>query len=273
MKKLLGILIIALVSGTSMGQSEEAGLFVGGSYYLGDLNPGKQFYNTKFTPGLVYRHNFRDKRWVFRVHAMYGRVEAFDSESKIDWHQQRNLDFRSSIIEIGPCFELNFIEYEMGSKTNFGNRNKNSGTAYIFAGLNFFRMKPEGLRSNGDWMELQPLGTEGQTSNDQYKLNQLSIPMGVGIKFNLGPRFAFSMEYGMRKTFTDYLDDVSTVYMDPDALADQNGQLAAELANKSGDSNIQTGQQRGNAGVKDWYVFTGAMLTYRLQKPGTCSRW
>lgn len=277
MKKLAWLLLVLVIPVCSSAQSEEAGIFLGGSYYLGDLNPGKQFYKTKFTPGLLYRHNFKDKRWVLRIHAIYGRVEAYDADSKIQANVERNLNFQSSIIELGPVFELNFIEYEMGSRTNFGGRNKNSGTAYIFGGLNYFRMKPEGLRANGNWMELQPLGTEGQGSSqnpkERYKLNQISIPFGVGIKFNLGPRFAFSAEYGLRKTFTDYLDDVSGTYVDADLLALENGPLAAEMANKSGDSNIANGQQRGNPGVKDWYIFSGVMLTYRLQRPGTCSKW
>ncbi len=244
---------------------------------MGDLNPGKQFYRTKFTPGLLYRHNFKDKRWVLRFHVIYGRVEAFDSESKLESHVQRNLDFQSSIIEMGPVFELNFLEYDIGTRNNWGNRNKNNGTAYIFGGINFFRMKPEGQRANGDWFELQPLGTEGQgsdlTSKKPYKLNQISIPFGIGIKCNLSRRFAFSAEYGLRKTFTDYLDDVSGTYVDPVELAQQNGVLSAEFANKSGDTDISAGQQRGNPGVKDWYVFSGVMLTYRLTEPGTCSNW
>ncbi|MBL4704393.1 MAG: hypothetical protein JKY54_07720 [Flavobacteriales bacterium] len=261
----------------SSAQSEEAGIFVGGSYYLGDLNPGKQFYKTKFTPGLLYRHNFKDHRWVMRLQFIYGRVEAYDEDSKIQSDIDRNLDFQSSIIEFGPVFELNFLEYEMGSKTNFGNRNKKNGTACIFAGLTYFRMKPLGRRGD-DLMELQPLGTEGQgiesvNSKSRYKLNQISIPIGVGVKFNLSPRFAFSLEYGLRKTFTDYLDDVSGTYVAENILLDGNGPLTVEMANKSGDADISTGQQRGNSAVKDWYVFSGLILTYRLQRPGTCSNW
>ncbi|MFT7611895.1 MAG: hypothetical protein ACI9J3_000844 [Parvicellaceae bacterium] len=276
-KYILGLFILMMVSLNSSAQSEEAGIFIGGAYYLGDLNQGKQFYKTKFTPGLLYRHNFKDNRWVMRLHFTYGRVEAFDEDSKIQANVDRNLDFRTSIIEFGPIFELNFLEYEMGSKTNFGSRNKKNGTAYIFAGLNFFRMNPEGRR-NGDWFELQPLGTEGQeipsvNSKNKYALNQISIPLGIGFKFNLGPRFAFSLEYGLRKTFTDYLDDVSGTYVENDLLSDGNGPLAAEMANKTGDINIATGQQRGNSSIKDWYAFSGLILTYRVQRPGTCSKW
>jgi len=276
MNRFVLIIIIGLSPFIGSGQSEEIGIFAGGSYYMGELNPGKQFYNTNFAPGLLYRYNMKDNRWVLRVHFTYGVVDARDSDSKIQANLERNLDFSSTIIEAGPILELNFIEYEMGSKTNFGNKNRNSGTAYIFAGINFFRMKPEGSLDN-IMIELQPLGTEGQGSSQnskkRYNLNQISIPLGVGIKFNIGPRIAFSLEYGLRKTFTDYLDDASGTYVDPTILTLENGALAAQMANKSGDSSISEGQQRGNPANKDWYVFSGAIISYRLKKPGTCKNW
>ncbi len=276
MRRAVILVFMCLTSIFGFCQSEEIGIFAGGSYYLGDLNPAKQFYNTNFAPGLLYRYNMKDNRWVLRIHFTYGTVEARDADSKIQSNIDRNLDFRSYIIEAGPIMELNFIEYEMGTRTNFGNKNRKSGTAYIFAGVNYFRMRPEGTLDN-IMVELQPLGTEGQESSQnsdkRYNLNQISIPVGLGIKFNLGPRIACSFEYGLRKTFTDYLDDVSGTYVDPVTLALENGPIAAQMANKNADAIVLDGQQRGNPGTKDWYVFAGAILSYRLNKPGTCKKW
>ena len=92
--------------------------------------------------------------------------------------------------------------------------------------------------------------------------------MGIGFKFNLSPRFAVSAEYGVRKTFTDYIDDVSGTYADPTGLSE----IAFQMADKSpGDGYIEGGQ-RGNPGTKDWYSFAGVILSYRVRRATSCSR-
>lgn len=276
MRSLLSIVLFLAFSNIGNSQSEEIGVFGGGAYYLGEMNHGQQFYKAHFAPGLLYRYNLQDKRWVLRVHFSYTKLEGSDADSEIQSNIDRNLNFQSTIIEAGPIMELNFIEYEIGGRTKFGNKNKNNGTAYIFGGINFFHMNPTGTL-DGVEIELQPLGTEGQGSSQnskkRYNLNQVSIPFGLGIKFNIGNRFALSMEYGLRKTFTDYIDDVSGTYVDPDILATENGILSAQMANKSIDGVISTGQQRGNSSNKDWYVIAGAILSYRLKKATTCRKW
>lgn len=276
MRTVLSIILLLSFSFLGNSQSEEIGVFGGGSYYLGELNPGQQFYNTHFTPGLLYRYNMKDKRWVLRIHFTYSKIEASDADSQIQSNFERNLNFQSTILEVGPIMELNFIEYEIGGRTKFGNKNKNNGTAYLFGGINFFHMNPKGTL-DGVEIELQPLGTEGQGSSQnstkRYNLNQISIPFGVGIKFNLGARFALSMEYGLRKTFTDYIDDVSGTYVDSETLAIENGTLSAQMANKSVDGVVTIGEQRGNPGNKDWYVIAGAILSYRIKKATTCRKW
>jgi hypothetical protein len=129
---------------------------------------------------------------------------------------------------------------------------------------------------DGEDYTLQNLGTEGQgtslSDKEPYKLNQLSIPLGIGLKFNLKKRVAISIEYGIRKTFTDYLDDVSGSYVDPDLLSAYNGSLAAEFSDRSLDnSNLSNvGFNRGNSSNKDWYAFYGIMLTFKPFKENIC---
>ena len=78
-----------------------------------------------------------------------------------------------------------------------------------------------------------------------------------------------NLEIGLRKTFTDYLDDVhSDSYVDPIVLQDENGATAAALSNRSLDGS-QYGK-RGTASSKDWYVFSGFMLTFKLGKKNIC---
>jgi hypothetical protein len=79
-----------------------------------------------------------------------------------------------------------------------------------------------------------------------------------------------SLEYGIRKTFTDYLDDVhANRYVNADDLAAINGPLSAELSNRSLDGSVYG--KRGNATTKDWYVFYGAMFSIRLGGPRKCN--
>ena len=96
------------------------------------------------------------------------------------------------------------------------------------------------------------------------------VPLGVGVKFALGKKATINLEYGIRKTFTDYLDDVgSNTYVDAATLAAENGPLAAALTNRSLDG-FRYGK-RGNSATSDWYSFYGAVVTFRLGKPNRCT--
>ena len=133
-----------------------------------------------------------------------------------------------------------------------------------------FRFNPQ-AEYNDRWIDLQPLGTEGQGIKgyeDRYKLTQISIPFGIGYKFNIWRNFAGAVEWGMRRTFTDYLDDVSTVYVETNKLSSNNGPLSAALADRSleplGPDGTNTSMQRGETNREDWYIFTGFMLTFKI---------
>ncbi|MFN3917214.1 MAG: DUF6089 family protein [Flavobacteriales bacterium] len=247
----------------------ELGLFLGGSYYIGDLNQ-THFNQTKPAFGLLYRVNSNEGRLALRLHFMYGTVGAYDSKSKDEFIQNRNLHFRSRIFELGPSVEINYMKYK------FGDMKTHVGTAYILLGLTYFRMNPQAELNDG-WIDLQPLGTEGQETaqnrNSRYKQNQISIPVGLGLKWNLNDRFAMSVEYGIRKTFTDYLDDVSGYYVNPAQLAVDNGLLSAQYSDPSSGDVNNIGRLRGNPSNKDWYTFCGIILSYRLKKATTCHSW
>ncbi len=164
---------------------------------------------------------------------------------------------------MGAGVEFNYFPFQLG-------HDRYKGTAYILAEVALFQMNPVS-RYNGELIELQPLGTEGQgtslNSKKHYSLTQLSIPVGVGAKLSLGSRVGINFEIGLRKTFTDYLDDIGNdEYVDPIILATENGPLSAELSNRSG--NVYG--KRGNSSTKDWYVFSGMMLTIQLGRPGNC---
>lgn len=241
------------------------GVMVGGSYYIGDLNKYSHFKNTNLSLGIIYKYHLNSRlelRGTFR----YGKIQASDSDSKNPDQLARNLSFESNIFELAGGLEFNYLNYKMGNKRYFF-------TPYMFIDIGLFKMNPK-TEYNGELVELQPIGTEGQNSdlNDKkaYALTQIVVPFGVGFKFNLGDRAALSLEYGIRKTFTDYLDDVGKgSYLDRIELAEQNGNIAANLSDRS-PSGIQMTGSRGNAETKDWYSMFGVMFTYTLGKPGNC---
>lgn len=265
MKKFL-IIGFLLVAVSLRAQYQEVGLMASTSYYIGDINPEFHWtFDFNLGGGLIYRYNFND-RISFKASILYNRLYAHDEDSGDNWQENRNLHFRSDVFEFSGQIEVNFLTYEIGD------RNRPS-TPYLFAGLALFRHNPQ-AEFNDRWVDLQPLGTEGQGIEgfeERYSLTQISIPFGVGFKFNIWRNLAGAVEWGMRRTFTDYLDDVSTVYVDEGILAEENGPLSAELADRSlvpvGPDGTNAGMQRGESNRNDWYVFTGVMLTYKLGKP------
>lgn len=243
----------------------ELGLFGGVGYYMGDLNPGKQFFMPRLAGGLVYRYN-PSRRFAWHIHGIYGSVQAEDALSNDPAQQIRNLSFRSQVIEFSTILEFNFFNYEIGNKNH-------PATPYIFGGISIFRYNPK-ANFLGEWIPLQPLGTEGQGSTfyadrKEYALISGTFPFGVGVKFHALGKLGFSLEWGLRRTFTDYLDDVSSTYADPDVLFATNGELAAVLADRSlvNPGPINTGRQRGNVTNNDWYSFAGLTITYKIQPP------
>jgi len=251
-------------------KTAEIGIFLGGSYYTGDLNPSGHFNRfTRPAAGLLYRVNF-NPRISAKAIGSYGVIEGDDAYSRSDAHRNRNLSFRSRLMEFAVEGEFNFLPYATGSKKLAVT------TPYIFAGVAVYHFDPMALYL-GRWYSLQPMGTEGQGSafSDQktYSLTQFSIPFGVGVKVNTARRVGINLEWGLRRTFTDYLDDVSGKYVDPALLAAEKGQVIAAIADRSftqeGGSN--TGRQRGNSLTRDWYAFAGVIITFRMKdNQGAC---
>ena len=269
--KVILVLISLIYTTLFYSQAAEIGVLGGVSYYLGDLNPNRHFYNNKFGGSIFYRDKIRKSdRLSLRIQLSYGKVEAFDADSKSQDQINRNLSFQSKIIEFGPMIEINFLPYEVGSR-------RKPCTPYLFMGIIYFKMNAMG-RYNDSWLELQSLRTEGQgtpaNSSKPYRLNQISVPIGLGIKVNITSRIALGLEYGIRKTFTDYLDDVSGNYIHPTILSENNGQLSADISdpslNNQGSFSYNNGVARGNPNNKDWYTFAGISLSFRLKAYTTC---
>ena len=266
------VLIFLYIYFPVLGQSDEfrarfeLGAMGGGSYYIGDLNSSKHFVYSEPALGVIFRYNL-STRASLRFTGTYGRVQGEDAKADDPFQLNRNLHFKSKLYEVAFGVEVDLFRYRI-------NDMKYPISPYFFYEIAYFRMNPQ-TEYNGNNIDLQSLGTEGQgtvlSTKNKYSLNQIAIPLGVGIKFNLRKRLAVSFEYGIRKTFTDYLDDVSGDYVDPTVLTLENGPIAGELSNPSLDGNTRTGFNRGNSSTKDWYSFYGMMITFKPFKHNPCA--
>ena len=257
---------LMLLSGALYGQYLEIGPYVGGSYYIGDLNPNKHFYMISPAYGGIIRCNFTT-RWVGRINFMYGTVSGDDVKTKAV--ENRNLNFESSIFEISLQGEVNFLPYYTGSWSQYF-------SPYIFGGIGIFTMNPTGI-VNGEKLTLRELGTEGQLSGtypdkEPYGLTQICFPFGIGFRVSFWRNFCAGFEWGLRKTFTDYLDDCSTIYYLDSETADftNTTHLASDPT-----MNHKSGMQRGTSENKDWYSFFGLTLTYKINlfKKSNCNNF
>jgi len=246
-------------------ERSELGLTFGGMNYIGDLNNQSMFGTPDLAAGLIARLNF-DTRWALSIGASYGHVQG----GAPDYIKLRNLSFRSYVAEAYVRAEFNFFPYGIRSAAY------KRSTPYIFCGFGAFRFNPMALYTDpssglSQWYALQPLGTEGQGSRAypdrvKYQLVQMTMPFGIGWRWRLAPNAHLTAEYGWRKTWTDYLDDVSTTYVGADLLG---GSLAATLADRSaevvpGYVNAP-GIKRGDDSLDDWYAYFNVSLTFSTE--------
>ena len=258
---LLSVLFLCISTTESNAQyqpNQEFGILGGTGYYIGDMN-STHFNNLRVAGGITYRKNF-DRRFSFKSSALYTNVYADDKNSNDAIKENRNLHFKSDIIELSGQIEFNFLPYETGNSLY-------SWTPFIFTGVSIFNYNPKAEASDGQWYNLQELGTEGQGTTSfqdrkKYSLTQLSIPFGGGVKIGVSDNFNIIFEYGLRKTFTDYIDDVSTTYA---GIPSEFTNIAIELADQSIDGPQISGVARGDETNKDWYSFSGITLSFRLQ--------
>lgn len=259
----------------------EVGFNFGPSFFLGDLggNSGKgtndvkdiNFEFTKLMKGAFI--TMYPKNWIgLRLAANYTYLEGDDAiinTTGIDelWRKQRNLDFKTTVVEGYAAIEL-FPTMLFSRNSEFEPRLR----PYAFGGIGVFHFNPQGsltdAAGNKSWYYLHPLRLEGQGMPEYpyskpYKLTQLNIPFGAGVKYFVSDRINMSMEVLYRKTFTDYIDDVSQRYIDPNNyskyLTAQEASLAYKLSDKAigiiypGMTRYPAGTQRGDLKNYDTY--------------------
>jgi len=251
----LGASIGAMNSLTDIGGKKG----IGGKYFK-DLNMG----NTEMVAGLYFGAIYKSMVGL-RLEANFGKVSAYDSvlagvKDIAIARYNRNLSFRSNITEIALIAEFHplfaFIDWDMKEM------DPPRFSPYIMAGIGYFKFNPQ-AKLNNTWVDLQPLSTEGQgfaeyPDRKPYELSSISIPLGAGVKYELSPMINLRAEFLYRATNTDYLDDVSTKYIDESIYA--NYFAGAKLNNalllhdrQLGQDYRQTlpGKKRGNTKDND----------------------
>ena len=237
----------------------EIGANVGAAYYFGDLNTSFDLSHPGIALGVTSRFNFNE-RLCLKLSGTYGKIGADDKNSANAFERTRNLNFRSDIFDGGAQFEFNFLPY------NYYDPSKRF-SPYVFAGFNVYHFNPQG-NLNGTWYDLAPLGTEGQFKGEEYYTTQLALNYGIGFKIALGEEWSINLELSARKLFTDYLDDVSTVYPSMNDLRKSRGPIAIALSDPSlldaeGKKLGLPGRQRGDSNQNDTYsFFTFGVLYY-----------
>lgn len=255
MTKRFIIAIILCIPLRCAAQYLEVGPLGGLTYYIGDLNPKLHFNMSKPSYGAIIRYTF-DERWTVRANIISGKIAGDDHKTKAV--ANRELSFSSNLTEISFQGELHFFKYRTGSKRHWF-------TPYLFGGVGIMMYNPQ-ANINGELVNLRELGTEGQYSSvysdrTPYNLTQICLPFGMGVKFGFWKRLCVTLEWGMRKTFTDYLDDCSQTYYLNHEITNYSN-VAAEASDPTQNHNI--GDQRGEKQFKDWYNFTGLTLTYKI---------
>ncbi len=277
MKKIITItLIFTVLTGCfsqlnaqeSVVQEGEFGIGLGGSHYFGDLNTRASLNRPKLAASVFFRKNLGNYIAV-RLGASFAQLGYSDKYN--DFNKQmfsRNLSFNSKVWELSLQGDFNFFRFMPGEPDY-------SFTPYITFGAGIFTYDPYAYL-RGEKILLRPLNTEGQGSTlypdrKPYSSMAISIPFGGGVKYAFNDRFNIAFEVLYRFTNTDYLDDVSTTYVDPAVFPPNpdgsisNALLLSDRSYELGTPIGIPGRQRGNSKQKDHFVTAMFHVTFNLQ--------
>jgi len=274
----------------------EVGLGIGPLFFLGDLGGNQgvgqstwlkdvQFPLVNFSKG-IYAQVYPAEWLGFRIAINQGKLEGYDSVIKDKggaeyYRKKRNLQFQSSLLEGYLAMELDptvFFERYDGLRGKI--------RPYGLIGIGVYRFNPKGKYYAPDgsskWVALQPLRLEGQgfaehPDRKPYSLTQFELPMGVGFKYYIKENMFIGAEVLHRQLFTDYVDDVSTTYIDNTRFAKYLTAEQATMANQlyfregfdSRSPNLNrtpTDPQRGDATQNDAFFSTIIRMGWRLNQ-------
>ncbi|MCF2500348.1 outer membrane beta-barrel protein [Dyadobacter chenhuakuii] len=220
---------------------------VGVAYYMGDLSDGVNMKHLGLGPSLSVGGLYRLTEHVSaRGELRFYKVSADQKYSK---NAQNNLSFKTFNPDISLGVQAELFSFNGQPRVN----------PYLFGGLGFTLLNPK-AKIDGEWVNLAPLTTEGV----KYKRLPLVFTAGIGVSIKTTERLSLGMELCNNFVNSDYLDDVSTVYPNPDQLPSD---LARRLSDRSPEIGLdprQPGWNRGSAKNKDSYLFLQVRGTYSI---------
>ncbi len=262
MKPILRYFLLTLLltgSVASYAQRVRVSAALGGSAYYGDLVQGAPLVK-QVSPAFTFggSYDFTEQlRARFNI-SMLG-IKGDDKDNKDIIYKNRNLNFKSFIWEVSAAAEYDFLN----------NTSEYGWTPYIFAGPGLFHFNPTTIDKFGEKVNLHDYGTEGQglaayPDRKPYSLTQFNIGFGGGVRFDLTEDLSLGGEVFIRKTFTDYLDDVSGSYVEPTDFTNPYSALLSYRGDEVGKPFPGVSMPRGNPKSKDMFYTFQLKLTYRL---------
>ena len=198
--------------------------------------------NTKLNGGIYFAGTYRDVLAI-RLEANVGQVAATDSSLKgtTDAYAlgryDRNLSFKSNIINANAIMEFHplFIK-------SYTDEDPPRFSPYVLAGVGYTKYNPQ-ANLNGYWYDLQSLKLEGNgfpeyADRKEFKTSAVTVPFGVGLRYDLGPLVNLRLEFVRYWMDTDYLDGAHYGdWVDPSLfyryLNPGNAAVAVQLYNRS----------------------------------------
>ncbi|MFD2286482.1 outer membrane beta-barrel protein [Pedobacter petrophilus] len=242
----------AEVSRAQEGGNWELGIMAGGAGYMGDLNQNNPLKISGFSAGIFGKKNFNQYLGI-RLNYNYGQIEAKDSESGNQQFRDRNLSFKTSLSEFTAIVDFNLFNFKLGGGTR-------QFTPYLFTGVGGVVFKPT-FKYNGETFRLDRKATEGQ--DNAYNNVALTVPYGLGLKYNYKDTWSVFSEIGYRTPLTDYIDDVSGKY--PSLTLQSNtivGNPGLNLSDPSIGQIGVPGTQRGDFRKRDTYLFVSVGISF-----------
>ena len=260
---------------------------IGTHFWVKDLD----FVATRPSAQLSYRLKF-EEHWAVRGGFYYQRVTGSDKYTTEIYRHNRNLSFSTNLFEISGQVEYFYTKenptkrYKIKGTKGYSNWNIQG---YVFLGVGCLFFNPK-AKYDGKWVALHPLGTEGQGlagGPKSYSRFTVVIPYGLGFKQNIDKEWTAGIEFGLRKTYSDYIDDASNTYYNNASISQKRGATAAALADPklqqmpseldpyqnyekrtlmglSSANQTGSGQQRGDVKEKDSYLFVNITIGYKI---------
>ena len=307
MKRVLLIFLLSLVLLPSIVEAQRWKRFrrqivVGGGVtnFLGELGGGNStgrdgigdldFAATR--PSLLLGYRYQVNNFFFlRSNLQWGILRGDDQYTEEKYRKGRNLNFRTGFFELNAMAEFYLIQNAKGNLYRLRGVRGRRGLqmdVYLFAGIGFMYFNPK-TEYQGQWVALQPLGTEGQGlpgQDDKYNRTSFTIPYGIGIGKSLDRYWAINLEFTMRTVFTDYIDDVSGNYYGRQELIEAKGgnsnsdavkagelsdrniyyQTIGDISGYEKDTQVEAGGQRGDPSDNDSFMTGMVTISRKIVK-------